>query len=155
MYIFNPGSQQAVFGIPDHLKEFCKNIGSQPEGSVQFVRADDSQVKVLLGYSLIKTVKRLTFDIFFQDQSVTWEGDPDAGGYEFVASNGYTVISEKRMDLDTRRVWLHGVMEDQSADRSGSKVFTSDKDRDTAYEAYIVAINEWAEYNGGIAVKAP
>ena len=53
----------------------------------------------LLEYSLIKTTRRLTFDIHFQHDSVTWTGDDDGAYPRYTATNGYEVISRSRMDI--------------------------------------------------------
>jgi len=58
-------------------------------------------MKILLEYALIKTTRRLTFDIIFQDPSVTYMGDDDGEYFIFTASNGYQVISRSRMDIQT------------------------------------------------------
>ena len=105
--------------------------------------------EVLLRYRLIKTAKRLTFDIESQHPRVTWLGDDDGTYHKFVASNGYEVISRSRMDIQTERVWLHGGVVEH---RSGTMVFSSDMKRDIAFGRFIAAIDEWAAHNGGIAV---
>lgn len=106
--------------------------------------------KHLLVYNIIKTKQRLTFDIFYQDPAVTFDGDDDGSYFKFVASNGYEVISRSRMDIQTERLWLLGA-KSKDEQRSGSMVFSSDAKRDSAYLAFIQAIDEWAEHNGGVA----
>lgn len=104
----------------------------------------------ILKYRLIKTTRRLTFDIEYQEDSVIYKGDDDGDYFKFVASNGYEVISRSRMDIQTERLWLLGAKHLDEA-RSGTMVFSSNEKRDAAYENFILAINEWAEKNHGIA----
>jgi hypothetical protein len=104
----------------------------------------------LLEYSLIKTTRRLTFDIHYQHPSVIWTGDDDGDYMRFVASNGYEVISRSRMDIQTERLWLLGAKHEEEV-RSGSMVFSSDEKRDAAYARFVDALNEWATSQGGVA----
>lgn len=108
--------------------------------------------KVLLRYRLIKTSRRLTLDIIFQDPSVTWMGEDDGDYYKFTASNGYEVISRSRMDIQTERIWLLGA-NSLVESRSGSMVFSSDEKRDAAYMQFIKALDEWAEDHSGCAIN--
>lgn len=101
---------------------------------------------VILKFSLIKTERRLTFDIIYQSSHVTYFGDDDGDYFTFVASNGYHVISRSRMDIQTERLWLLGASEDT---RSGSMVFSSNLKRDTAYDCFLAAIEEWADHHAG------
>lgn len=107
-------------------------------------------MNIILTYSLIKTTRRLTFDIHYQHESVTYTGDDDGDYYHFKASNGYEVISRSRMDIQTERLWLLGGKSKEES-RSGTMVFSSDAKRDIAYENFIVAIREWADHNKGFA----
>lgn len=109
-------------------------------------------MKVLLNYRLVPTTRRLTFDITFQDPSVTWTGDDDGDYHTFTASNGYQVISRSRMDIQTERIWLLGAKSHEEA-RSGSMVFSSDEKRDKAEKEFVKAITEWATVNGGFATR--
>ena len=102
----------------------------------------------LLTFKLVKTTRRLTFDILFQDERTIWMGDDDGDYHFFRASNGYEVISRSRMDIQTERVWLLGAKHAEEG-RSGSMVFSSDEKRDRAYDNFILALKEWAEFNGG------
>jgi hypothetical protein len=102
----------------------------------------------LLRYTLTKTTNRLTFDILEQAESIRYRGEDDGPYYKFVASNGYEIYSRSRMDIQTERIWLLGAKEN---DRSGSMVFSSNEKRDAAYQAFKVAIDEWAYHNGGLA----
>lgn len=104
----------------------------------------------LLEYSLIKTTRRLTFDIHFQHYSVTWMGDDDGDYHRYTATNGYEVISRSRMDIQTERLWLLGAKHAEES-RSGSMVFSTDAKRDVAYDCFVQALDEWATYNGGVA----
>lgn len=96
---------------------------------------------VLLSFSLIKTKRRLTFDIHYQDMAFCGKTDDDY--LIFDASNGIQVISRSRMDIQTDRIWLLGCGPDE---RSGSMVFSSDEKRDKMYNMFLDALNEWAEY---------
>ena len=97
-----------------------------------------------LQFKLIKTSKRLTFDIVWQSDK-TINTIIDDTSMKFVASNGYEVISRSRMDIQTERIWLRGSAID---DRSGSMVFSSNDKRDDAYLAFIDALVEWDLYHG-------
>ena len=103
----------------------------------------------LITYRLVKTTRRLTFDIIEQhtEPRVTWYGDDDGDFYTFRASNGYEVISRSVMDIQTERVWLWGSSTEDRAIRSGSMVFGSDLKRDKAYENFHQAIREWNDWN--------
>lgn len=109
---------------------------------------------VILRYKLVKTTNRLTFDITshqHQDYSTIYQGEDDGPYLKFIASNGYEVISRSRMDIQTERLWLLGAKY-LTDPRSGTMVFSSDQRRDAAYDQFIIAINEWAAYNNGIAI---
>ena len=62
-----------------------------------------SEIPKVLICRLIKTTRRLTFDIVYQDPKTIWMGDDDGEYHRFVASNGYEVISRSRMDIQTER----------------------------------------------------
>lgn len=109
-------------------------------------------MKTLLLYKLIKTTRRLVFDIWYQDASVTYMGEDDGPYFKFVATNGYEVISRSRMDIQTERIWLLGAKKDDEA-RSGTMVFADNVKRNVAYKKFIDAINEWAAHNNGIAIN--
>lgn len=111
------------------------------------------QAPVLLRYALIRTTRRLTLDILEQADCVTYDGEDDGPYFKFVASNGYEVISRSRMDIQTERLWLLGAKR-QDESRSGSMVFSSNEKRDAAFEAFTLALREWASANGGVAVEA-
>lgn len=106
----------------------------------------------IITYRLIKTTNRLTFDIITQLSTTMWLGD-DTGQYKFTASNGYEVVSRSRMDIQTDRIWVLGAAAPDVA-RSGTMVFASNNKRDSAYEQFVIALNEWAASYGGIAVDA-
>jgi hypothetical protein len=107
----------------------------------------------VLVYRLIKTTKRLTFDIEWQADTVTYYGDDDGDYFKFTASNGYEVISRSRMDIQTERIWLLGAKRyDPEGQRSGSMVFSSDEKRDKAYEEFTKALKEWASANNGYII---
>ena len=57
----------------------------------------------LLHFKLIKTTKRLTFDILWQEP-LTINSIIDSKLFKFTASNGYEVISRSRMDIQTERL---------------------------------------------------
>jgi len=108
-----------------------------------------SKEECLLKYSLIKTTRRLTFDIHFQDPYVTYMGEDDGRYHTFTASNYYQIISRSRMDIQTERLWLLGARSGEES-RSGTMVFSSDAKRDEAHKQFKKALVEWAIYNGGI-----
>ncbi len=94
-------------------------------------------------YQIIKTCRRLTFDIVFQADSTRYMGEDDGPYFRFTASNGYEVISRSRMDIQTERLWLLGA---SGHDRSGSMVFSSDEKRDAAYLCFVQALMEWEDF---------
>lgn len=110
-----------------------------------------SAIPTVLTCRLIKTTRRLTFDIVYQDPKTIWMGDDDGDYYRFVASNGYEVISRSRMDIQTERLWLLGAKHLEES-RSGSMVFSSDEKRDKADAEFWKALTEWGWENGGLAV---
>jgi len=85
--------------------------------------------------------KRIVFDIIYQDPN-TIPDDRDI----FIASNGYSVIICKRMDVQTERLWLRGTKEVNGSTRSGTMVFSSNEDRNIAYNRFMEALREWDEY---------
>ena len=97
----------------------------------------------ILQYQLIKTNRRLTFDISWQREDTQYKGPDDGDYFSFVASNGYQVISRSRMDIQTERLWLLGA---QPNERSGTMVFSSNEKRDRAYDEFIKALDEWCEH---------
>lgn len=109
----------------------------------------ETNKKILLEYDLIATERRLTFDITYQHPDTIFMGDDDGDYYKFVASNGYEVISRSRMDIQTERLWLLGAKHKEES-RSGSMVFSSNEKRNAALVNFLLAIDEWAAYNGGI-----
>lgn len=96
-------------------------------------------------YHLIKTTRRLTFDIPYQDPDTINEPHTDEyqGRHTFEASNGYDIISDSRMDIQTERLWLIGNAKDS---RSGSMVFSSNEKRDLAEKEFKKALDEWAQH---------
>lgn len=96
----------------------------------------------VLKYDLIKTNRRLTFDIHWQCPKARYFGPDDGDYFVFIASNGYQVISRSRMDIQTERLWLLGGLENV---RSGSMVFSSNEKRDRAYRGFLQALDEWCE----------
>ena len=97
----------------------------------------------IIRYEIIKTKKRLTFDIRYQNKEITYQGLDDGDYFVFNSSNGYQIISRSRMDIQTERLWLLGASNDE---RSGSMVFSSDEKRDLAYNHFELAILEWINY---------
>jgi hypothetical protein len=97
----------------------------------------------IIKYQLIKTKQRLTFDILFQREDTIYRGPDDGDYYLFIASNGYELHSRSRMDIHTERLWLLGAKENS---RSGSTVYSSDEKRDKAYDQFVAALTEWAEW---------
>ena len=96
----------------------------------------------IIQYQLIKTNRRLTFDITWQREDTQYKGPDDGDYYIFEASNGYQVISRSRMDIQTERLWLLGAKPNE---RSGSMVFSSNEMRDRAYNEFLKALDEWCE----------
>lgn len=103
--------------------------------------------KLLLKCRLIKTTKRITFDIEYQHPDVT--NTDEFGIKEFRASNGYDVISEHRMDIQSRRIWLHGASHDQPADRSGTMAVPTREMTEDSFNGFLIALREWAEHHDG------
>jgi hypothetical protein len=97
-------------------------------------------MKCYLDYRLIKTKRRLTFEILFQDMRFCGKSDDDY--LTFTASNGISIISRSRMDVQTDRLWLLGCGPDE---RSGSMVFSSDEKRDKMFDLFQDALREWAK----------
>ena len=97
----------------------------------------------IISYQLIKTKRRLTFDILYQREDTRYRGEDDGNYFTFRASNGYEVISRSRMDIQTDRLWLLGASDDE---RSGSMVFSSDEKRDKAYVQFELALTEWVAF---------
>lgn len=95
----------------------------------------------LITYHIIPTNRRLTFDIECQDYRTIWMGTDD-GRFYFKASNGYEVISQSRMDIQTERLWLLG---NKPNERSGTMVFSSNQKRDEAESNFHQALFEWNE----------
>ncbi len=93
----------------------------------------------VLEYRLIKTKRRLTFEITHQEMS--FSGITDDDYVTFTASNGIDIISRSRMDIQTDRLWLLGCGPDE---RSGSMVFSSDEKRDKMFDEFQEALLEWA-----------
>lgn len=94
-------------------------------------------------YQIIKTKRRLTFDIQHQAYFTRYMGEDDGPYFKFTASNGYEVISRSRMDIQTDRLWLLGA---SAHDRSGSMVFSTDEKRDAAYLCFVQALCEWEDF---------
>lgn len=97
---------------------------------------------LLLKYRLIKTKRRITFDILYQDMSC-FCGKSDDDYEIFRAHNGIEIISRSRMDVQTDRLWLLGCGPDE---RSGSMVFSSDEKRDKMFEMFQSALLEWGQH---------
>lgn len=98
----------------------------------------------LIEYNLIKSNRRLTFDIFSQHPATRYMGEDDGDYFTFTASNGYQVISRSRMDIQTERLWLIGALPNE---RSGSMVFSSNEKRDAACIQFQIALNEWCRWH--------
>lgn len=100
--------------------------------------------EIVLVARLIKTTRRLTFDIIYQHPDTIYMGEDDGEYFAFTASNGYQVISRSRMDIQTERIWLLGAKHKEES-RSGTMVFSSDEKRDKAYDEFVIALEEWAD----------
>jgi hypothetical protein len=133
--------------IPTERREVEHQFFLQNHG---IVNGDTAEQVILdnIAYRLVKTTKRLTFDILYQNQAaeVTWYGEDDGDYHKFTASNGYEVISRSVMDINTERLWLWGASLEDRAERSGSMVFGSNEKRDKAYEAFHQALWEWDDH---------
>lgn len=116
--------------VPDYLLSHFSSV----------ILTRDMQ-RPVIQYQLIKTERRLTFNIQDQMEETRWRGDDDGAYPTFTASNGYQVISRSRMDIQTERLWLWGASDDT---RSGSMVFSTNEKRDAAYIQFQLALNEWA-----------
>lgn len=134
-------------------KYIQRSMIALPGTAIEVIHEDNpTPDRVVLRYSLIKTARRLTFDILEQDPETIWDGDDDGDYHKFVASNGYEVISRSRMDIQTERLWLLGAKHKEDP-RSGTMVFSSNEKRDDAYSKFVEAIDQWATGYGGIAVR--
>lgn len=102
--------------------------------------------EMVLNCSLIKTTKRITSEIHYQAERVTHKYE--TGGINWKASNGYEIISEHRMDIQSRRIWLNGAVSDEPAHRSGSMVLPTQKMCDDTFPEFIDALKEWATVHG-------
>lgn len=107
---------------------------------------------VILECALIKTTKRITFEIVQQHCGVT-NGDENGSLY-FKASNGYEIISEHRMDIQSRRIWLLGASSDGPAERSGSMVTPTQEMCDDSFMGFQTALQEWAYHHQGQVLVA-
>ena len=101
---------------------------------------------MVLDCALIKTTKRITFEIFYQAGRIT--NFDDAGMKYFKASNGYEIISEHRMDIQSRRIWLRGAADDAPAIRSGTLALPTQTMCDDTFPEFIAALKEWATIEG-------
>lgn len=102
--------------------------------------------KAVLMYSLIRTTKRLTFDIHLQHPAFQHHGTDDNGYLHMTATNGYEVISRSRMDIQTERIWLRGGTLDEAAHRSGTMVFSSDEKAAIAEAKFHQALKEFVQW---------
>jgi len=135
-------------------EKYCTKCGDELMSDLTTIcygcTQNKSSLPVVLEYKLIKTTRRLTFDILYQRPDLIFMGDDDGEYFTFTASNGYQVISRSRMDIQTERLWLLGAKyKDES--RSGSMVFSSDEKRDACYNQFVKAIDEWAASHNGVA----
>lgn len=113
----------------------------------------EGEKKELLRYRLIRTTKRLVFEIQDQCPEITFTGKDDDNYFSFLASNNFMIISRSRMDVQTERLWLKGGTSDDIAFRSGTMVFDSNEKRDRVYNGFLKAIDEWANYCNGYVTK--
>ena len=103
---------------------------------------------LILAYRLIKTCKRLTFDIVYQAPRVTNKNESEY--HKFVARNGVKVTSKENMGIQENGLWLLGKRID--GNRSGSIMFEYNGIRDIVYEKLQDAIDDWASHHNGMAV---
>lgn len=106
--------------------------------------------EISLSCALIKTTKRITFEIMYQSPLIT--NEDENGIDQFRASNGYEIISEHRMDIQSRRIWLLGAANDQSAQRSGTLAIPTQDMCDETFPQFLEALEEYAIYKN-ISVK--
>lgn len=132
----------------EYRSEFQKNPDFQFPTAQPVVTANT----VLLRYELVKSNRRLTFDIFYQDPELTHKGTEDDEHVRFVASNGYEVHARMRQNIESDRLWLRGPS-DKWHQRSESIVFSTNEKRDKAYDRYVQALDEWAASHDGLAVQ--
>ena len=107
-----------------------------------YITVANSKGEVILLCTLIKTTRRITFDIDYQDSRVTNAGT-DENYLRFKASNGVEIFSRSRMDIQTDRIWLKGCEGDERSIRSGTMTFSSDESRDAAFDGFVLALHEW------------
>lgn len=141
------GQEASIDAAPHAPTEARRPAGAAPSA----VTKPEASAPVLLTYALIKSNRRLTFDIFEQAAIVTYMGEDDGNYPRFVASNGYEVISRSRMDIQTERLWLLGAKRHLES-RSGSMVFSCNSKRDDAHRQFTLALDEWAAEHGGVAL---
>lgn len=97
----------------------------------------------IIVFQLLKTKRRLTFDILYQREDTRYRGEDDGEYFTFPSSNGYCVISRSRMDIQTERIWLLGASDEE---RSGTMIFSSDEKRDNAYNCFIQVLTDWVQF---------
>jgi hypothetical protein len=120
-------------------------VKRQDDGNPVATIEDPNTKKPILIYSLIKTAKRLTFEIHHQDPEHRYMGDDDGFYWSFKATNGYEVISRSRLGIHSERIWVLGGTTGEEANISGTMTFTSDMKRDRAFEAFHLALMQWAD----------
>lgn len=91
---------------------------------------------------LIKTKKRITFEILYQHPKIT--NHKEDGIIQWKATNGYEIISEHRMDIQSRRIWLRGASNDEPAQRSGTLALPTQKMCDDTFPEFLDALEDWA-----------
>lgn len=97
---------------------------------------------MVLDCVLIKTKKRITFEIRYQHKKIT--NQKEDGIISWRATNGYEIISEHRMDIQSRRILLRGAADDEPAQRSGTLALPTQKMCDDTYPEFLDALEEWA-----------
>lgn len=107
----------------------------------------------LLKFRMVRTMKRLVFEIQYQSPRITYNGPDDGDYFYFKASNKYEVISRSRMDIQTERMWLLGACNNVFGARSGSMIFDNNEKRDKAYNDFLQALDEWSKHNGGYVTR--
>lgn len=144
-------NSEHLLQIAEELEAAVRSSKGRPV-EVPATAAQKVPSTAVLVYALVRTTRRLTLDILWQDPKTIFMGEDDGPYFKFVARNGYEVISRSRMDIQTERIWLLGAKHKEEA-RSGSMVFSSDEKRDAAMAQFIKALDEWAASHGGCAVR--
>jgi hypothetical protein len=128
-----------------HHTLVCR-VRRMDEGNPVTTIEDPNSRKPILIYSLIKTAKRLTFEIHHQDPEHRYTGSDEGKYWSFEAPNGYEVISRSRLGIHCERIWLLGGTFGDAAEFSSTMAFTSDEKRDKAFTMFHDALAAWGDH---------